>query len=161
MAEICLASDSTARTEEIGAALAMAIAAAMPQTPVFVTLYGDLGAGKTAFTRGFASVLSPGSRVKSPTYTVVNEYRRGPYPVFHFDLYRMEDPDALDSIGFDEYLVSGICIAEWSEHLGDRRPDEILSVTITKCGEDTRRITLDLPDNVALHFSSEEGITSC
>ena len=157
MAEICLSSDSIARTEEIGAALARAIAAAMPQMPVFVAMYGDLGAGKTAFTRGFASVLSPGSRVKSPTYTVVNEYRRGPYPVFHFDLYRMEDPDSLDSVGFDEYLASGICIAEWSEHLGDRQPEEMISVTIRKCGDAARRITLALPEKVAVHFHLMKG----
>ena len=154
-----LYSRSTAETEEAGAALVRDIQALGGRC--FVALEGDLGAGKTAFVRGFASVLSPGSRVKSPTYTIVNEYRRGEVPLFHFDLYRMEDPDSLDSIGFDEYVSTGICIAEWSEHLGDRRPEEILSVTITKCGEDARRITLDLPENAAIHFASEEEGTSC
>ena len=90
-------------------------------------------------------MLSPGSRVKSPTYTIVNEYRRGAYPLFHFDLYRMEDPDSLDSIGFDEYLASGVCIAEWSENLGDRRPADAYTVSITKLGEDEREITLRRP----------------
>jgi tRNA threonylcarbamoyladenosine biosynthesis protein TsaE len=68
----------------------------------FIALFGDIGAGKTVFVRGMTKVLSPGSRVKSPTYTIVNEYRRGDVPLFHFDLYRIEDPDDLDGFGFDE-----------------------------------------------------------
>ena len=138
-------SRSTAETEAAGAALAEEILRTVGNAPCFVALEGDLGAGKTAFVRGFASVLSPGSRVKSPTYTIVNEYRRGAYPLFHFDLYRMEDPDSLDSIGFDEYLASGVCIAEWSENLGDRRPADAYTVSITKLGEDEREITLRRP----------------
>lgn len=150
MKEFTFLSDAVETTENLGASLAEAIVETMPKTPCFVALYGDLGAGKTAFVRGFASVLSPLSRVKSPTYTVVNEYRRGDFPLFHFDLYRMEDADSLDSIGFDEYLKTGICIAEWSEHLGDRIPDNLLSVTITKTGETARKIVMRLPDNIAL-----------
>lgn len=161
MTDIRLTSESVTTTEQIGAALASAIAGTYPRTPVFVALYGDLGAGKTAFVRGFASVLSPGSRVKSPTYTIVNEYRRGDYPVFHFDLYRMEDPDALESIGFEEYLGSGVCIAEWSEHLGDARPDEMLTVTITKTDETRREIALCLPEAIAQSFLSAERSTLC
>ncbi|MBO5671014.1 MAG: tRNA (adenosine(37)-N6)-threonylcarbamoyltransferase complex ATPase subunit type 1 TsaE [Clostridia bacterium] len=156
-----LTTENVTQTEQIGATLAAAVAAAYPCTPVFVALYGDLGAGKTAFVRGFASVLSPGSRVKSPTYTIVNEYRMGAYPVFHFDLYRMEDPDALDSIGFEEYLKTGVCIAEWSEHLGDARPDEMLTVSITKTDETRREIALCLPEAVARTFSSGERSTIC
>ncbi len=161
MTDIRLTSENVTATERIGAALASAIAGVYPRTPVFVALYGDLGAGKTAFVRGFASVLSPGSRVKSPTYTIVNEYRMGSYPVFHFDLYRMEDPDALDSIGFEEYLKSGVCIAEWSEHLGDARPEEMLTVTITKLDETRREITLCLPEAAAAALSTGERGTLC
>ena len=138
-----LYSRSTAETEEAGAALARDIQALGGRC--FVALEGDLGAGKTAFVRGFASVLSPGSRVKSPTYTIVNEYRRGEVPLFHFDLYRMEDPDSLDSIGFDEYVSTGICIAEWSENLGDRRPENALTVSILKRGENEREIIIRRP----------------
>jgi len=138
-----LYSRSTAETEEAGAALAREILASCSRC--FVALEGDLGAGKTAFVRGFASVLSPGSRVKSPTYTIVNEYRRGAVPLFHFDLYRMEDPDSLDSIGFDEYVSTGICIAEWSENLGDRRPENALTVSILKRGENEREIIIRRP----------------
>ncbi len=161
MTGIRLITENVTATEQIGAALASAIAAAHPKSPVFVALYGDLGAGKTAFVRGFASVLSPGSRVKSPTYTVVNEYRMGTYPVFHFDLYRMEDPDALDSIGFEEYLKTGVCIAEWSEHLGDARPDEMMTVTITKLDENRREIELCLTEAAPEAFSSAERSSLC
>ncbi len=145
MAKTVLLSESVEKTEDIGAHLAACIAESIPDTPCFVALYGDLGAGKTAFVRGFASVLSPGSRVKSPTYTVVNEYRMGGYPLFHFDLYRMEDADSLESIGFEEYVNSGVCIAEWSEHLPEK-PDRFFSVTIRKLGESSREIELELPD---------------
>ena len=112
-------------------------------TPSFVAMYGNLGAGKTVFVWGMASVLSPGSRVKSPTYTIVNEYRKGPIPFFHFDLYRIADASELDGFGFDEYLARGICVAEWSEHLGEELPDSAVVVTIEKTGEDTRRITVE------------------
>ena len=137
-----ICSGCTADTEEAGAALARELLRMQDSSRVFIALEGDLGAGKTAFVRGFASVLSPGSRVKSPTYTIVNEYRRGRVPVFHFDLYRMEDPEGLDSIGFDEYLNSGICIAEWSENLGDRRPEYAITVEIRKTGENERQIQI-------------------
>ena len=161
MKQLEILSESVQSTEQIGAKLARAISDSLPNTPCFIALYGDLGAGKTAFVRGFVSVLSEGSRVKSPTYTIVNEYRRGPYPVFHFDLYRVEDPDELDSIVFYEYLQNGICIAEWSEHLGDRRPDCALSVTITKTGESTRTFAITLPDTICFTDSFKEGDTPC
>ncbi len=147
MANMVLLSENVEKTEQIGASLAKCICETIPHTPCFVALYGDLGAGKTAFVRGFASVLSPGSRVKSPTYTIVNEYRQGSYPLFHFDLYRMEDADSLDSIGFEEYLLSGVCIAEWSEHLLEK-PDRFFPVTIIKTGEGSREIQFDLPDDL-------------
>ena len=161
MPKIEITSENMQTTEQLGASLAHAISASQPNTPCFIALYGDLGAGKTAFVRGFVSVLSATSRVKSPTYTIVNEYRRGTYPVFHFDLYRLEDADGLDSIGFDEYVKSGICIAEWSEHLGDALPTGALFVTIAKTGENTRKITFALPDTI--HFSNcpDKGDTPC
>ena len=111
--------------------------------PFFIAMYGDLGAGKTVFVRGLASVLSPGSRVKSPTYTIVNEYRKGKTPLFHFDLYRVGDTDELDGFGFEEYVANGNCIAEWSENIGDRLPSGAICVKIEKLGENERRITVD------------------
>ena len=106
----------------------------------FVALFGEMGVGKTAFARGFGAALGI-SGVKSPTYTVVNEYR-GRVRIYHFDLYRLEDSDdGLDSIGFDHYLHSGHCILEWSEFLPSR-PENAVEVKITKQGEDFRLIEI-------------------
>lgn len=133
---------STSQTEEIGLYLSKRLMELMPNKKWFVCLTGDLGAGKTAFVRGFVSKLSPGSRVKSPTYTVVNEYRQGSVPVFHFDLYRLEDGDNdLEAIGFDEYVEGGHCIIEWSEYLWEK-PEDTVYVDIRKDGEECRNITI-------------------
>lgn len=133
--------DNPNETEELGKRIAAFID--NKNGFFFIAMYGDLGAGKTVFVRGLASVLSPGSRVKSPTYTLVNEYRKGKKPLFHFDLYRVENPDELDGFGFDEYLSSGNCIAEWSENLGERLPENAVKVKIEKLGDNQRRITVD------------------
>jgi len=132
---------STAETEEIGRKLGEIIASA--DRFFFIAMYGDLGAGKTVFVRGLSSVLSPSSRVKSPTYTIVNEYRKGASPLFHFDLYRIGETDELDGFGFEEYVENGNCIAEWSENLGSYLPADAVSVKIEKLGESDRRITVD------------------
>ena len=131
---------STAETETLGVRLAKIIQCR--EEPVFVAMYGDLGAGKTVFVRGLTSVLSPGSRVKSPTYTIVNEYRKGNRPLFHFDLYRIGDTSELDGFGFEEYVANGDCIAEWSEHIGDYLPEGAVTVKIEKMGDEERRITV-------------------
>lgn len=141
---------SIAETEQAGRVLAehlkhtAELSAEMP----FVALRGDLGAGKTVFVRGFASAISPGSRVKSPTYTIVNEYLRGSVPLYHFDLYRTGGGDELESFGFDEYIAHGICIVEWSEYM-DKLPDGAVVVTISSCGENDRKITLDYPSETS------------
>lgn len=106
-------------------------------------LYGEMGAGKTALVRGFCSELSPLSRVKSPTYTIVNEYRRGRVPIFHFDLCRLSSADELDSFGFEEYLSEGICIIEWPDILGDFLPENAVNLTFTKSGEQGRIIAVE------------------
>lgn len=128
-------------TEQVGAWLAEQLLKS--DIKYFVALYGDLGAGKTVFVRGFTGIASPGSRVKSPTYTIVNEYRKGKTPVFHFDLYRVESAEEFDGFGFEEYVENGLCIAEWSENLGDMLPENIIRVTIAKNGENERTITID------------------
>ncbi len=135
--------NSAEETEKIGAYLAEKLAEINNGEKWFVCLTGDLGAGKTAFVRGFSSVISPASRVKSPTYTVVNEYRKGETPLFHFDLYRLEDGDSdLEAIGFEEYVESGHCIIEWSEYLAEK-PDGTVYVDIRKAGETSRAITIN------------------
>ncbi len=132
---------SAEETESLGAQAArMIIESGI--FPSFVALYGDLGAGKTAFARGYASIISPGSRVKSPTYTIVNEYRRGTVPMFHFDFYRINSLEELDGIGFEEYLAEGHCIAEWCEKLGENLPDCAMTVKIDKKNENERIITI-------------------
>ena len=118
----------------------------MKEKRAFIAIYGDLGSGKTVFTRGFSSVISPGSRVKSPTYTIVNEYLRGDVPLYHFDFYRIESTDELDGIGFEDYVSGGICIAEWCEKLGCELPDDSITVNFEKCGDSERTIEIKFPD---------------
>ena len=135
-------SHSTEDTENAGAALARKLIEKYHDAPFFVTLSGGLGAGKTAFTRGFASVLSPGSRVKSPSFTIVNEYRRGTTPLFHFDLYRLGESADLSDIGFSEYVENGHCIIEWSEYLNEDIPENAVNVNIEKSSDTDRIITV-------------------
>ena len=104
---------------------------------------GDLGAGKTAFTRGLARGLGATEQVTSPTYTIVNEYLSGRCPLFHFDMYRLRSCDDLFDIGWEDYLDrGGVCAVEWSENVADAMEDAI-TVKIEKTGEDTRRITIE------------------
>ncbi len=127
-------------TELVGAELANYVLSSKEE---FVALYGDLGAGKTAFTRGFASVIAPGENVCSPTYTIVNEYE-GRVPLFHFDMYRIENEDALDSIGFYDYFGRGVIITEWSENIPYALPERYIKVEIEKISDDKRRITAQI-----------------
>ena len=106
------------------------------EEPVFIAMFGDLGVGKTAFVRGLANALCQGARIKSPTYTIVNEHRGGKVPFYHFDVYRIEDEDELYSIGFFDYLQKGICVVEWSENILDSIPKDAIRVTIERTGEE-------------------------
>ena len=106
---------------------------------------GDLGAGKTVFVRGLASVLAPGALVRSPTFALVNEYRtdRRMPPVFHFDMYRLASSDDLWDIGWEDYLErGGVCAVEWSENVASAMEDPI-TVTIEKTGDESRTITIE------------------
>ena len=141
-----LTSESTEETEAIGAALADRLFSDI-KLPRFVALYGDLGVGKTAFIRGFTSRIAPDARVKSPTFSLVHEYRGAALSVFHFDLYRIEDEDELYSMGFYDYLDRrGICLTEWSEKIEYALPDTYLRVEILKTSAeriDAREIRID------------------
>ena len=136
--------NSPEETEKIGAALAQVL------VPGSVIAYrGDLGAGKTAFTRGLAKGLGCGEMVTSPTYTIVNEYLGGRLPLFHFDMYRLRSSDDLFDIGWDDYLDrGGVCAVEWSENVDDAMEDAIY-ITIEKLGENVRRITIEGGDTLA------------
>ena len=110
----------------------------------FIAMRGEMGVGKTAFTRGFASHFGI-SGVKSPTYTVVNEYS-GRARIFHFDMYRITDGDDLYSTGYDDYIESdGYTIAEWSENVEEDLPDDAITVTISRTagGDDERVIEIE------------------
>ena len=136
--------NSPEETEKVGAALGNILA------PGTVIAYrGDLGAGKTAFTRGLARGLGYGEPVTSPTYTIVNEYLGGRMPLFHFDMYRLASSDDLWDIGWDDYLDrNGVCAVEWSENVSDALEDAIL-ITIHKTGENSRRIEIEGGENLA------------
>ena len=133
--------NSAEETEKIGERLCNALIKANKKK-AFISMEGEMGVGKTAFTRGFAAPLGIRS-VKSPTYTIVNEYR-GTSNVYHFDMYRISDADDLYSIGFDEYTEKdGYCIAEWSENITFALPDERYDITFRKTGETSREITVE------------------
>lgn len=110
-----------------------------------IAYYGDLGAGKTAFTRGLAAGLGIQECVTSPTYTIVNEYLSGRMPLFHFDMYRLSSSEELFDIGWEDYLArGGVCAVEWSENVADALTDAI-SITIEKdlAQLDWRKITIE------------------
>lgn len=112
----------------------------------FIAMYGDLGAGKTAFVQGLAKALGITAHVTSPTFTIVNEYE-GRLPLYHFDVYRIADPDEMYEIGFEEYVYSdGVCIVEWAELIEELFPESYIKLTIEKDdhkGFDYRRITIE------------------
>ena len=110
-----------------------------------IAYFGDLGAGKTAFTRGIAEGLGVSEQVTSPTYTIVNEYLSGRLPLFHFDMYRLGSSDELFDIGWEDYFArGGVCAVEWSENVEDALQDAI-RITIEKdsLAPDTRHITIE------------------
>ena len=139
-----LETNSYKETEAVGAALA-----AQLQPGTVIAYEGDLGAGKTAFTRGVARGLGCTEQVTSPTYTIVNEYLSGKMPLFHFDMYRLRSAEDLWDIGWEDYLErGGICAVEWSENVEEALEDYIL-VNIEKIGDESRRITIEGGENLA------------
>ena len=110
-----------------------------------IAYFGDLGAGKTALTRGIAQGLGVTDLVTSPTYTIVNEYLTGRIPLFHFDMYRLGSSDELFDIGWEDYLArGGVCAVEWSENVEDALRDAIqLTIEKDPLEPDTRRITIE------------------
>ena len=129
---------SPGQTEAVGAALAQQLSSG-----AVIAYRGDLGAGKTAFTRGLARGLGYSGLVTSPTYTIVQEYLGGRLPLFHFDMYRLSSSDDLWDIGWEDYLDrGGVCAVEWSENVEDAMENAIF-VTIEKTGEQSRKITVE------------------
>ena len=136
--------NSPEETEAIGKRLGQAL-----KPGAVIAYQGDLGAGKTAFTRGVALGLGAKEQVTSPTYTIVNEYLGGRLPLFHFDMYRLASSDDLWDIGWEDYLErGGVCAVEWSENVDDAMENAIW-VTIHKTGETSRRIEIEGGENLA------------
>lgn len=109
-----------------------------------LTLDGDLGAGKTAFTGGLAKGIGINGYITSPTFTIVNEYRNGTMPLFHFDVYRLESMDDLYDIGWEDYISQGgICVVEWADIIRDGLDLPYYEIRITKLSDDKRNITIN------------------
>ena len=127
-------------TEKLGEQLALLL-----QPGTVLAYRGDLGAGKTAFTRGLARGLGIAEPVTSPTYTIVNEYLSGRLPLFHFDMYRLRSADDLFDIGWDDYLErGGVCAVEWSENVEDALEDPVFVTICRRPGDDSlREITIE------------------
>ena len=110
-----------------------------------ILLNGDLGVGKTVFTKGFGRGLGIDEPISSPTFTIVQIYEEGRLPLYHFDVYRIADVEEMDEIGYEDYFFGqGVCLIEWAELIKEILPEKCLSVTIEKDlekGFDYRRIT--------------------
>lgn len=130
-------SSSEQQTEQLGEKLAAAL-----RGDEVIALYGGLGAGKTAFTRGLARGLGVDDGVSSPTFALVHEYE-GRYPVYHFDMYRISSFDDLYSTGFFDYLDNGVLVIEWSENITAYLPEKRIDITITATSEAEREITIE------------------
>lgn len=118
---------------------------ALPGTIICVD--GDLGAGKTVLAQGIAKGLGISEQVVSPTFTILQEYRDGRIPFYHFDVYRIEDPDEMYEVGFEDYFYGdGICMIEWAELVRELLPEDHVQITIEKQmdrGSDYRRIRVE------------------
>ena len=112
-----------------------------------ICLDGDLGVGKTVFTQGFAKGLGIEESVNSPTFTIIQIYDEGRLPLYHFDVYRIGEPEEMYEIGYEEYFFGeGVCLIEWSKLIEELIPDEAITVTIEKDlskGLDYRKISVE------------------
>lgn len=97
-----------------------------------IVLTGELGAGKTKFTEGFLSYFGLQDEISSPTFTIVNEYKKDDINIYHFDVYRLENSDEFYAIGGEEYFSNGICIIEWGEMIKDTLPKDYIQITFSK-----------------------------
>ena len=112
-------------------------------------LIGDLGVGKTVFTKGFAEGLGIEEPVSSPTFTILQIYEEGRLPLYHFDVYRIEEPEEMEEVGFDDYIYGdGVCLIEWANRIEEILPEETIYIVIEKDlekGMDYRKITVVRP----------------
>ncbi len=144
MAENVFVTESAEETAAVASSLARKL-----KKGDTLALYGEMGAGKTAFVRGLVQALIPDKirLVHSPTFAIVNEYAGEEFSIYHFDFYRIKDEDDLYSVAFFEYFdKNGIIITEWSELFDDLLPEDKKIVRIEKIGENGRRIYADFGD---------------
>ena len=122
------------------------------------TLTGDLGVGKTVFTQGVAAGLGITEPICSPTFTIIQEYESGRLPLYHFDVYRLEDVDEFYAIGGDEYFSKGICIIEWGELIEQALPNNYMKINFTRNfeNENDRCLELDFHGNFRLRGENFE-----
>lgn len=131
-------SNSAAETEKIGERLASKL-----DGYEVIAFYGDLGAGKTTFTRGIANYFGLKEQVSSPTFALVHEYGEEETKIYHFDMYRIESMEDLESTGFFDYLDRGIILVEWSENIEKCLPLDKIKINIEKDGENSRIIDIE------------------
>lgn len=139
MPGVQLTTSSPGETEQLGAVIGSLL-----QPGSFLALRGELGGGKTCFTRGVVASLAPQSKglVASPTYAIMNCYH-GSTPVYHFDFYRLTCDDDIAELGFEEYFYGdGVCVVEWSERLEELMPADVLTILFEYAGDEERRITI-------------------
>lgn len=139
MLTLQLTSNSSDETEQLGVHVGLLL-----KPGFFVALRGDMGGGKTCFTRGLVASLAPQSAylVASPTYAIMNCYP-GNIPVYHFDFYRLSGDDDIAELGFEEFFYGdGVCVTEWSERLTELLPGDTLTIQFEYAGDDTRLISI-------------------
>ena len=140
-------SNSTAESEKIGYSLAEKLYTG-GNLCAFIAMRGEMGVGKTAFVRGFASYFGI-KGIKSPTYSIVNEHRSEKASIFHFDMYRVESEDDLLSVGFYDYLSrDGYSIVEWSENIDEFIPSDAIFVTISRTTENVESRTIEISEAI-------------
>ena len=128
-------SKSALKTENIGKKLAKTL-----KGTEIIALYGDLGAGKTAFTRGIADFFGIKDLVSSPTFSIMNEYQSDKFKIYHFDMYRVNSFENLESTGFFYYIDNGIIIIEWAENVEEFLPNNMIKIYINKTNDENTRI---------------------
>lgn len=115
-----------------------------------IILSGELGAGKTKFTEGILDYFQLSNEISSPTFTIVNEYHTPNFPIYHFDVYRLEDEYEFLEIGGEEYFEKGICIIEWGEMIENLLPPDYIKISFSKDSknENIRNITIQFYGNI-------------
>lgn len=141
--QIEVISESADMTMQIAKKYAQSI-----KSPVVISLVGDLGAGKTTFTKGFAEGLGVKELVSSPTFTIMNDYNSGRLPLYHFDMYRLSSKEEAMELGFEEYFdlrkLDGVAIVEWAENVKGLLPALYVEINFTKIDDDKRKIQIEV-----------------